>query len=217
MYLDLPPLKAGSLSGWGRASHASGDPAGWYGFASETRQVAAVINSPLLGAECAARYPGVEAWRCLFGQYRLPLVQTPYMLIQSQYDSYQLTLNLASTYVYVRVHTYIYTIHDLTHLQNCAVWACEPSSDEEKLFATDFASATASLARVLAVGERFIYSSRCQRHAVSLTEEFFLMPGCGSLSLEQALLAFLKQPAKLPTVRACVYVDAYVVCMRRRI
>ena len=98
------------------------------------------------------------------------------MLVQSQYDSYQLTLNL-----------------------DCELFNCAPSTDEAKRFTIDFANATATIARDLAVGERFVYSSCCQRHATSLSDTFFLMPGCGGPSLEQALLTFVEaERAALP-------------------
>ena len=35
-----------------------------------------------------------EQWKCQFGQYRLPFVQTSFFMVTSQYDSYQLQLDL---------------------------------------------------------------------------------------------------------------------------
>ena len=35
-----------------------------------------------------------EQWKCQFGQYRLPFVQTSYFMVTSQYDSYQLQMDL---------------------------------------------------------------------------------------------------------------------------
>ena len=58
---------------------ASGDEhVGFYGFANVTKGVASFANVTHLGAECFARWGGAEQWRCLFGEYRLPLVRTPY-------------------------------------------------------------------------------------------------------------------------------------------
>ena len=40
-------------------------------------------SSAVVGAECAAKYQG-EEWKCLFGQYRMPLLKTPYLLVAAQ-------------------------------------------------------------------------------------------------------------------------------------
>ena len=72
----------------------------------------------IISEECAARYPSSppdvpvtsntpvsnthvsdtpfvnEQWKCQFGQYRLPFVQTSYFMVTSQYDSYQLQMDL---------------------------------------------------------------------------------------------------------------------------
>ena len=47
------------------------------------------------GSNCAARYAGAEAWRCIFGEFALPLVTTDRWFTSiNLYDSYQLnTLN----------------------------------------------------------------------------------------------------------------------------
>jgi len=42
-----------------------------------------------LGTLCAKKYPGAESWKCIFRQYRLPLLQTPFLISASQYDSFQ--------------------------------------------------------------------------------------------------------------------------------
>lgn len=45
----------------------------------------------VVSAECNKKYPMTEAWKCLFGQYRMPLVKTPNLMIASQFDSWQLS------------------------------------------------------------------------------------------------------------------------------
>lgn len=37
--------------------------------------------------ECLSENEGHE-WRCIFGQYRLPFIQTPFVLYADQYDLY---------------------------------------------------------------------------------------------------------------------------------
>lgn len=58
---------------------------------NETMAVFDLVNATArLGEECAAIYPEGEQWKCLFGEYRLPFVKTPYLMSASQFDRYQL-------------------------------------------------------------------------------------------------------------------------------
>jgi hypothetical protein len=50
---------------------------------------ALVGGSPLVSPACSAAY-GNETWRCVFGEYALPFVLAPYLLIQPQFDRAQL-------------------------------------------------------------------------------------------------------------------------------
>lgn len=62
--------------------------------AEETQQVFAFADpGALIPAACAAMYPGAEAWKCLFGQYRMPFVTTPYFANEAQFDSFQVDYN----------------------------------------------------------------------------------------------------------------------------
>ena len=167
MWLDMQPLTTNGT--WRGASF---EPT-WYGFANSTRQVFSFANVTHLGDQCAARWDGAERWRCLFGEYRLPLIRTPYMAIGSQFDSYQLAFDIG--YIGRSRHS--------------------PATPEEMTFAWQVANETADFARSLAVGQRFIYSSRCHNHAVSLDTPGFVAPGCGGVSLQAALLRFLDAAA----------------------
>ena len=40
------------------------------------------------------KYLANETWKCLYGQYRVPLIKNPYLMVASQYDSYQLGNNV---------------------------------------------------------------------------------------------------------------------------
>ena len=166
MWIDKQPFTT-----HGKWRGASFEPT-WYGFANSTRQVFSYANVTHLGDQCAARWDGAERWRCLFGEHRLPLIRTPYMAIGSQFDSYQLGFGLG-----------------------CRSLSCSPTTPEEMKFAWQLANETARLARSLAVGQRFIYSSRCHSHAVSLDTPGFVTPGCGGVSFEAALLRFLDAAA----------------------
>jgi hypothetical protein len=51
------------------------------------------FDQPGVNSQCSEKYQGQE-WKCLCGQYMLPLVQTPSQIIIYQYDSYQLGKNI---------------------------------------------------------------------------------------------------------------------------
>ena len=68
----------------------------------QTQLIFAMINaSARIPAACAAAYPGDEGWKCLYGQYRLPFVETPYLMSASQFDKYQLPYNEGGNPPYV--------------------------------------------------------------------------------------------------------------------
>jgi len=65
---------------------------------NQTAAIYGLINATSrIPADCAAAYPGDEAWKCLYGQYRLPFVRTPYVLSASQFDKFQLSYNEGGT------------------------------------------------------------------------------------------------------------------------
>ncbi len=81
LWVDVAPLEANST----------------ISLESETQAVFALVNaSARLGDACAAAYPGAEGWKCLYGQYRIPYVATPYLLSASQFDRFQLPYNEGS-------------------------------------------------------------------------------------------------------------------------
>lgn len=112
------------------------------------------------------------------------------MAIGSQFDSYQLGFDLG-----------------------CRSLRCSPTTPEEMRFAWQLANETARLARSLAVGQRFIYSSRCHSHAVSLDTPGFVTPSCGGLSFEAALLRFL-DATELPQLSVEQQCNDFDCCCR---
>ena len=64
------------------------------GFQYQEQQKLSFFNVMNVISECSAIYPEKEAWKCLFGQYRIPLVETPFFMVASQYDAYQLLNNV---------------------------------------------------------------------------------------------------------------------------
>lgn len=64
------------------------------GFRNETQEIYNRYNvSAIIPADCAAVYTGDE-WKCTFGQYRMPFMKTPYVLIASNFDQYQLPYDI---------------------------------------------------------------------------------------------------------------------------
>ena len=45
---------------------------------------------PTFEPSCAAKYSGVSAWKCLLGQYRMPLLKTPFFANMPQIDDFEL-------------------------------------------------------------------------------------------------------------------------------
>jgi hypothetical protein len=66
LWLDLVPPDAAEVS-----------------LQAQTQGVFAMVNpAARIPAACAAAYPGSEGWKCLYGQYRLPFVTTPYFIVR---------------------------------------------------------------------------------------------------------------------------------------
>merc|ERR1712232_351900 len=102
LYLDIPPYPG----------------SGFKGFAAECQGVHSFANVQHLGKLCKAAH-AADSWKCIMGQYRMPQVQTPYMLVAAEYDAYQLGRNKISAF---------------------------PDSGKKK-YAEDFAARTAELAK----------------------------------------------------------------------
>ena len=53
---------------------------------------------PVVPPACASLYSGVDAWKCIFPAYRMPMLATPLFVTWAQFDSFQLGL-LMDNYV----------------------------------------------------------------------------------------------------------------------
>merc|ERR1740129_53363 len=113
------------------------------------------------------------AWKCAIGMYRMPLIRTPYLLVASQYDAFQLDRNLA--YWFKRNHSW-------------------PSPQEDyKSWADHFAATTRTQLHHLnhtAAPPRGVLSWSCYSHAESYVNNFFKLRG-GGFSMAEALQAAL--------------------------
>lgn len=157
LYLDIPAYPG----------------SGFKGFAAECQEVYNFSNAHHLGTACVAAH-AAEPWKCLMGQYRMPHVKTPYLLIAAEYDQYQLGQNQISA--------------------NPGLF--------KKLYAERFAAMTASFAKSLAKSwpanstwSNAVYSRACYEHATSLTssgydESFTIVD---NTTLDAATIAFLNQ------------------------
>eukprot|EP01062_Namystynia_karyoxenos_P084531 TRINITY_DN996_c0_g1_i1.p1 TRINITY_DN996_c0_g1~~TRINITY_DN996_c0_g1_i1.p1 ORF type:complete len:413 (+),score=79.61 TRINITY_DN996_c0_g1_i1:82-1239(+) len=135
------------------------------GFNITTQGVHAWANVTHLGAGCAARYAGPEAWKCLFGQYRLPSVQTPYFVVASQYDSFQLGENVGH----------------------------KPGTAAEQSYAESFAASTRSAMQGLVEGGQGRVgglSWACYSHSVSTSQKGYSQDSCGGQTMEAAFAAY---------------------------
>lgn len=160
------------------------------GFAAQCQDVFDNFNVTHLGQGCIDAYPVEEHWKCIMGQYRMPHVAQPYMLMASSYDSFQLG-NIVGH---------------------------RPSTDDEKQFAEEFAERTVALVTKLradwpanAPKSNAVFSWACFNHAVSETEAGFdkFTCGKGGISIDAALQQFLgnstptQPPPQLEWIERC--------------
>lgn len=67
-------------------------------FETQTRGVLEKSNaSGFINDACKEAYPD-DLWKCLFGAYRLPFINTPYLLSQSQYDNFAISTSVRGYY-----------------------------------------------------------------------------------------------------------------------
>lgn len=158
LWIDIPPYSKG----------------GWVGFATTCQGVFDNFGVKHLGRECLAAHPRVEDhWKCIMGQYRMPHVQTPYIIVASQYDAFQLGMNNISL---------------------------GTADDEAVAYAEDFANRTAEQMKSLratwpssAAKQNAVFSWACYDHASSLSERGFDEQTCGAnrTTLGMALKQYL--------------------------
>ncbi len=80
LWMDLPPLDATTLP-----------------LINQTMSAALLVNATgRQGIVCGAQYTGIDAWKCLFGQFRLPTVHTQWLAAAPQFDVYQLPYDIGT-------------------------------------------------------------------------------------------------------------------------
>lgn len=126
-------------------------------------QVEAVLltmgASTRLGETCAELYPA-DDWKCLMAEYRAPLLQRPYFLIASQYDSALLKKNLGR--------------HDFLPIPGLWDSFYEPPYDKLRLKYADMLrrKTRQTIARVLEASSAAVFSTACYEHCLSDTGIF---------------------------------------------
>jgi hypothetical protein len=165
LYIDIPPYPG----------------TGFIGFRAECQGIHSFANITNLGKECMTAHSN-ETWKCIMGQYRVPQIQTPYLLVAAEYDAYQLGRNK------------IYY----------------PDASQLK-YAEDFANRTAALMKSIraqwpehAGKQNAVYSRACYEHATSLTGTGFdKSTTMSKVTMDEAMSAFLNGTGKLEWVDNC--------------
>ena len=128
----------------------------------------------------AAPSGSANAWKCVYGQYRLPFVNTPYFVIAQQYDSFQLG-------------------EDMGHA---------PVTDDERSYADAFGAATRALVSTLPnhnTASAAVYSQACYNHCVSTSSSFYTKTTDEGVSESAALGLWLDDPtSNMRWVDTCV-------------
>eukprot|EP00929_Paragymnodinium_shiwhaense_P057499 TRINITY_DN2878_c0_g1_i1.p1 TRINITY_DN2878_c0_g1~~TRINITY_DN2878_c0_g1_i1.p1 ORF type:complete len:419 (-),score=56.98 TRINITY_DN2878_c0_g1_i1:202-1458(-) len=148
------------------------------GFPKECQDVFSFANVTNTGTECAKTYTGKDAWKCIMGQYRIPTLKTPYFLVASQYDAFQLGQNHISLEDGQKV----------------------PAARD---YGIDFATKTKALVKSIRrswpdVASRLpnaVYSWACYNHAVTLEHKGFDGDSIGGLTIDMAFHQWLYQNA----------------------
>jgi len=152
-----------------------------YGLLNQTRDVYNIAGigvssgKDVIPDDCREKYVG-EEYKCLFGVFRMPFVQTEYLLISAQFDSYQLGIDGLAL----------------------------PFSEAQNSFADDFGGKMQDAFDEL-VGTKgaTLYSLPCFNHAISESGAFFSLKtrGDAGLSEDEAVAAFLSNTSAFADYR----------------
>ena len=76
-------------------------------FMEQCEKAYELYDHPHVNDKCADEYVQ-DTWKCLCGQYMLPLVETPSQIIFYLYDSYQLNHNIGNIALFTSCHLFVY-------------------------------------------------------------------------------------------------------------
>ena len=131
---------------------------------NQTEQAFTLLNATArVGTACGAIYPGVDAWKCLMGQWRLPSLKTTWLSSDSQFDSMLLPYDIG---------------------------AGPPYTGAALTYANMFQRSVRSTLMQLPAstqGGSAVFSSACYAHCTSSTNAFWGIHVDGSYSLRDYL------------------------------
>jgi len=184
-WVDVPPL---------------GESAHYPSLMDETRAFATTTEAAALDAACSAAYQGSESWKCLFGQYRMPFVKTPYFMVASQNDRFQLSRALAKS-----------TTQFVEYLEAPVPPAW--SSSQDALIGRMAAATREGLQGLQAgVQQSAVFSWACFTHDDGNTAAGFVEGRAAGSTMEGALLSFLSNRSTVAWVDSCTGFDCGPAC-----
>ena len=132
------------------------------------------VITPTFDYNCAAQYSGSEAWKCLFGQYRFPLLRTPFFANIPQFDDFEI-------------------MYDTDNLA--------PSTPAQYAFVNSFQPAILRLIDSLPAGTS-VYSSTCLMHCLSGQSTFDAFTVNG-ISMSQAMSSWFFDGQQTRVISQC--------------
>lgn len=149
------------------------------GFMYEEKQKYLYFNTTgALSSACIEQFKMDNgAWKCQFGEYRMPFLNVPYFMVASQYDSYQLTHNTQSVPPYISVQLDSYA----------SAFGRRTKELIEEL--------VASKSRLISSDQhhKFAYISwSCYDHAISESDLFSVIKTADGITQNEALHSYIQ-------------------------
>jgi len=139
---------------------------------------ASVVNE-----NCAMMYRGVE-WKCIFGQYRMPFLRSPFFMTASQYDSWQLRFDVCDD------------------LLGCDI----PNTPQSLPYVDEYGRLLQHYMKSILVGSNnrsAVYSQACYNHHMSESSLFNSTTTSGGVTESDALRQYVAAPHQASWVDEC--------------
>lgn len=151
-------------------------------FMVETQLITDTMNGISLvseaSPECHEAYPDDQAWKCMYGTYRMPFVKAPYLMTAAQYDGWQLS----------------HDVHDYAGIESSPVY-----TDDELVYVNTFGARTQAMAKTLPsqlTPDASIYSPACYNHHISEKPDFWTTATNTNVTQADALKTFMQAKGK---------------------
>jgi len=152
-------------------------PSNSTGFGGFQQQHVGVLEnfngSSVVSADCAAAY-STGTWKCLFGQYRMPFLRTPYLLAAAQFDGWQLS----------------HLVHDYSGIEKDPVF-----TSQQAAYVDRFGAKTHAFAQTLPSRRTpwaVVYSTACYNHHISEKTGFWDISSSKGISENNAMTLLLQ-------------------------